>query len=208
MPVWLHVDLTHSRRGNVRYPFWIHPWEFRGSEVEVRREGRLLSKLPFIERAPKVPAFGGFLGLPAEPRRKQRLPLHLQYAFDQPGTYEVRYTLYQQSIGESRKLTLAVVDQSEWTAIDIQPSTAAMRDEAFAKLVREAPSDTTELLSDFLPNILAWRDAKAEGIIRHYANSADSLVAEYSRNALAYFGGPVPTGVIGSARNWKRVTPS
>jgi hypothetical protein len=89
MPVWLSVSAIGRV---VSYPIDIRPAGFWCDEVEVRRDGRMLPRIASLE----TQAFDGIvigglmcgsLGLPSATRHQGRIPLHLQYRFDQPGAY-------------------------------------------------------------------------------------------------------------------------
>ena len=136
MPVWIHVEMPVGR-GSLRYPHWTAPWDVAPGKFEVRFAGRdipILAELPF---AP--PILGAMMvGLPHEPPAKylDRAPLHLVYSFNRAGTYEVRYTETRFD-WRTRKDTL--YQQSEWTKIEIQPSTAAQRAAWLANRLRRHP---------------------------------------------------------------------
>ncbi len=108
MPVWLKVEFGSAVRGRIRYPSLIGPAGFGCSEVEVRREGKLLTRLPGSSwnRIGPIGLSGPPCGGYGRRRRiglENRLPLHLLYRFDEPGMYEVRLTL--------RKLPFARVNR-------------------------------------------------------------------------------------------------
>jgi hypothetical protein len=86
-PVWVHIQAPPFLwSGDVQYPVGVHPADFGCYEVEVRRNGTLLPRIP-------MPATGGFangpmcgnIGIPGhEMQHKNRLPLHLQFASTGP----------------------------------------------------------------------------------------------------------------------------
>jgi hypothetical protein len=142
------------------------------------------------------------MGLPREvpPKYLHRVPLHLVYPVDRPGTYLVRYTEYRNRPGRAGR---TVYLQSDWTAIEILPSTAAQRRAWFQALAASPPDDTVEVLSNFLPSLLAERDEPALRLLARYLESPDSLVRQYVAYALNYFDSgllqrvtPVPIGNI------------
>ncbi len=92
MPVWIEVEQPMGYE--IRYPYQVWPWHFGGDSIEVRHNGKALQ--PLIPQ-PSVPggiAVGGLIGGSVAPQDspRSRLPLHLLYRFDQPGTYSVRFT--------------------------------------------------------------------------------------------------------------------
>ena len=93
-PVWAHVELPNNSQGMVQYPVGVEPDNLGCHEFEVRRNGVLL---PRIVVRYLINVSGGLscgvIGIPGRPMKHLgRLPLHLQYRFETPGIYEVRYT--------------------------------------------------------------------------------------------------------------------
>jgi hypothetical protein len=86
--------------------------------------------------------------------------------------------------------------QSDWTAIEILPSTAAQRRTWFQALAASPPDDTIELLSNFLPSLLGERDEPALRVLARYLESPDSLVRQYAAYALNYFDSGVLQRVV------------
>lgn len=90
MPLWLKVEFR-SGSSFVRYPSLLGPAGFGCNDVEVRRDGKLRTKLAGANWDLSGGTFSvlncgeyGFAG---------RLPLHLLHRFDEPGAYEVRLTV-------------------------------------------------------------------------------------------------------------------
>ena len=181
MPVWVRVEKPWGK-GSLRYPFYTAPWDIGPGQFEVRFQEQ---ELGIISPPPYHP-FGGSIGLPREvpPKYLYRVPLHLVYSFDRPGTYQVRYTEYRDGRGPADK---TVYQQSEWTAIEVLPSTAEQRRAWLQALAASPPEETVELLSNFLPSLLAARDEPALRLLAPYLGSPDSLVRQYAAYALNYF---------------------
>ena len=184
MPVWICVEMPVGR-GVLRYPHWTPPWDIAPGRFEVRFAGRDLAIPPQLPFPSPIPG-NRMVGLPHEPAAKylHRAPLHLVYAFDQPGTYEVRYT---ETRFDPRTRKESLYQQSEWTRIEIQPSTAAQRAAWLAKLAASAPSDLVELMADYLPSLLAVRDETVLRILARYLDSPDQVLRMYAGYALNYF---------------------
>lgn len=184
MPVWIHIEMPVGR-GFLRYPRSTAQWDVAPGRFEVRFAGRDLASLPKLPVAP--PLLGDrMVGLPHEPSAKyfHRVPLHLVYSFDWPGTYAVRYAETRFD-PRTRKETL--YQQSEWTRIEIQPSPAAQRTTRLAKLASSAPSDPVDVMADYLPSVLAVRDETALRILARYLDSAEQVLRMYAAHALNYF---------------------
>jgi len=151
---------------------------------------RSASKAANWPRSPR-PNIGGFIGggtiaLPGEVPEKylHRVPLHVLYNLDRPGTYQVRYTEYRHRPGSAEKV---VYQQSEWTGIEILPSTTEQRRTWFQNLAENPPDDAVELLSNYLPSLLAARDEPALRLLARYLDHPDRLVRCFSAYALNYF---------------------
>lgn len=176
MPVWVHIDMPYGK-GWIRYPFWSQPWDMGAARFEVRFEDAELPRLPLSNSF----SFNGMtVGLPHEVPQEylNRLPLHLVYRLDRPGNYQVRYTTYRYKPGSVEPIE---DQQTPWTDIVILPSPAARPSP------RTPPRDTVELLCDYLPNLLARRDAATLLQLAPYLDSRDSLIQQYAGYALNYF---------------------
>ena len=162
MPVWLKVEFRSGVRGMIYYPSLIGPAGFGCSEVEVRREGKLLTRLPGSSwnRIGPIglsgPPCGGFGAAPH--RAGDRLPLHLLYRFDEPGMYEVRLTLRKSAASESK-----TGFQSEWTPIEVLAANHYQRAQWLEDVRNRHPMDAEELLSDVLPSVLGLPDEESLG---------------------------------------------
>jgi hypothetical protein len=185
MPVWLKVTAPYKQDAGIRYPFMVFPVSFGCNEVEVRRDGVPLKKFADIG----AQAFGGItvIGNPCggvafrtEPHFKDRLPLHLQYRFDQPGIYEVRLTMRQRPNERAPYV-------SPWTKIEILPADPAARRQWLEDKIANAPSDAADLLSDFLPGILGNPDDATLEALRPYLYHPDRLVREYAAAGVTYW---------------------
>lgn len=183
MPVWVRVEKPWGK-GWLRYPAHLEPWDLGGGWFAVRFEGKELATLPLPYLA--VVFGGGMIGLPGEVPEKylNRAPLHLVYDFSRPGTYMVQYTEYRYRPGSAEK---TVYQQSEWTAIEVLPSTAEQRRAWFRSLAENAPGDVVELMSNYLPSLLAARDEPTLRLLARYLDHPNSLIQQYAGYALNYF---------------------
>lgn len=185
-PVWLKVTLPYDFDSSIQYPFMIFPAAFGCNQIEVRRDGRLLPRIANFGSQ----AFGGiagvgnpcgFLGLPGERDFKGRFPLHLQYRFDQPGTYEVRFT-QRRGLGGGE-----AVASTDWAPIEVLPENAGERRRWLKEQSAHAPTGTVDLLTDYLPGILGIPDEQSLLILREYLYHQDSLVRQYAMYGLTYW---------------------
>ena len=185
MPVWLKVESRSSAKVGIAYPSLLGPAGFGCNEVEVRRDGKLLTRLPGSSwnRGPMAgsgPPCGGF-GAAAK-GSADRLPLHLLYRFDEPGTYEVRLTLRVSDAAASKTRF-----QSEWTPIEVQPANHFQRAQWLADVRNRHPMDAEELLSDVLPSLLGLPDEASLDIVRSYLDHPDERVRRLAANGLCYW---------------------
>jgi len=191
MPIWIEVDLPEPQGRSLRYPITIWPADFGGHQFEVRRNGADFPPIALANSFPKsfngpgglgMIGGGSLLGLPYEPKNRSRLPLHLIYRFDRPGRYEVRYTGY-----EGRGAGSLVLARSGWLQFVVQDLPPSKRAAWLAEMRRTAPSDPVELLSDFLPSILAVPDGSVLSMLEDYLYSPSDLVRKYTLYALYAF---------------------
>ena len=182
MPVWVHVENPYGK-GSLRYPHRSEPWEFGSGRFDVRFDGKDLPLLPEIPYAGGF--FTGMVGLAHEPPAayRERAPLHLAYAFDRPGTYEIRYTETRRTPGGG----LTVYQQSDWARIEVRPSTPAQRQAWLLKMLASPPTDPVEVLANYLPSLLAVRDEAVLRVVAKYLDSPDQILQRYAAYALNYF---------------------
>jgi hypothetical protein len=105
-----------------------------------------------------------------------RLPLHLQYRFETPGVYEVRYTLKRSQFGARAAET---VYRSEWTRMEVQP--------AVPTRIGSPPQDPVEILSDYLPGLLVFPAEERLSVVLGYLYHPEEVVRRYAANALGYW---------------------
>src|SRR5262249_2795249 len=177
-PVWAHVELPNNSQSMVQYPVGVEPDNLGCHEFEVRRNGVLL---PRIVVRYSIRVSGGLscgaIGIPGRPiKHPGRLPLHLQYRFETPGIYEVRYTRKADEFGPRRDETLF---RSAWTPVEVQPAAPAP--------IASPPQDPVEILSDFLPSILGFPDGERLSVVLDYLYHPEETVRRYAANGLGYW---------------------
>jgi len=185
LPVWLKI----STRNEIRYPFYTVPDWHTCYDVEVRKDGRPLSRFqPPPTAIAQIIVFAGNicggLYLPGKLQHPGSIPLHVMYRFDQPGVYEVRY-VERMPWGEPNAPNLV----SPWTRIEIQTGTPADRAQWLAEISSHAPSDATGLLTGYLPDILGVPDDRSLQLLTPYLNYPDAMVRQYVSYALSYWPG-------------------
>jgi hypothetical protein len=175
-PIWLRIDPPFGWYDTVRYPVQIEPWNFGCQEIEVRRDGQPLPRIP-VQTGGGVSGGlpCGTIGIVGHPATHTgRLPIHLQYRFDQPGAYEVRYT-------RREYLHNDIVLQSEWTRITVLPA------EPKPATVPPIPSDPADVLSDWLPNRLGDATAAALDAVVRCLYYPEPTVRSFAAAALRYW---------------------
>jgi hypothetical protein len=181
-PVWIHIQApAFPGYGDMQYPVGVRPADFGCHEVEVRRDGTLLPRIPLRVTGGIVGGLMcGNIGIPGhEMQHKNRLPVHLQYRFDKPGVYEVRYTRRRGRLGAGDSQPLF---QTAWTRIEIQPAQAGAPVGTGAP-----PQDPAEALSDYLPGILGFPDNAHLALVTEYLYHSNDTVRQYASMALAYW---------------------
>jgi hypothetical protein len=187
MPVWIQVDQPWS---DIRYPYSIFPLNLGGAEFEVLYKGE-----PVPPARTAIGKGGGTAAPPDSPRG--RLPLHLIYHFDHPGTYSVRFT------GRTYKYpgAIEIATQSDWTEIVIEPYSDAQRAAWLVSEMAKARSASIgELAGDIIPSLLAWPDAGALSVLLTLVDHPDGFVRESARSALELFDEGVQRRVIPTNR--------
>ena len=185
LPVWLKI----STRNEIRYPFYTVPDWHTCYDVEVRKDGKPLSRFqPPPTAIAQIIVFAGNicggLYLPGKLQHPGSIPLHVMYRFDQPGVYEVRY-VERMPWGEPNAPNLV----SPWTRIEIQAGTPEERAQWLAEISSHAPSDATGLLTGYLPDILGVPDDRSLQLLTPYLNYPDAMVRQYVSYALSYWPG-------------------
>ena|GEM_PF-780901 len=177
-PVWVYIELPLNWQGTVQYPVGLVPGDLGCHEFEVRRNGVLLPR--FIPRLTDGPGGGlscGNIGIPGHPMKHPgRLPLHLQYRFETPGDYEVRYTRKVEQFGPR---SAEVLFRSAWTRLEVQPAVPIQ--------IGTLPQDTAEILSDFLPGILGFTDSARLAVVLEYLSHPEEIVRQYAAYGLGYW---------------------
>ena len=188
MPVWLKADLPLDS-GTIRYPSALGRAGFGCDEVEVRREGKLLAPQPGSDWMRHGMMFSGNICGSSAPagasNHTGRLPLHLLYRFEKPGTYEVRLTEWGSPPGFGPQGDFRA--RSEWTPIEVLPSQPKQRAEWLEAVRARVPADAAELLTDTLPSLLGAPDDVSFEIVAGYLYHPDGSVRRYAMKGLYYW---------------------
>jgi hypothetical protein len=177
-PVWAHVELPNNSQGMVQYPVGVEPDNLGCHEFEARRNGVLLPRI-VVRHSIRVSGglSCGVIGIPGRPMKHPgRLPLHLQYRFETPGVYEVRYTRKADQFGPRRDETLF---RSAWTQVEVKPAVPAP--------IGSPPQNPVEILSDFLPSLLGFPDGERLSVVLDYLYHPEETVRRYAMNGLGYW---------------------
>jgi hypothetical protein len=177
-PVWARVELPNDSYGTVQYPVGVEPDNLGCHEFEVRRNGVLLPRI-VVRHSITMPGglSCGAIGIPGRPMKHPgRLPLHLQYRFETPGAYEVRYTRKADQVGPRRSEALF---RSDWTRLDVRPAAPAP--------IGSPPQDPVEILSDFLPGVLGFPEGERLSVVLDYLYHPEETVRRYAANGLGYW---------------------
>ena len=152
LPVWLYADLQFPLQA--RYPFTENPRYFGSNRVELQRNGQPVEHLPGIGGTG-----GGIIGIvvgsiaPAD-SPQNRLPLHLGFAIDRPGTYSVRWTVVSPDLGRVSGPPRALAE-SDWLDFNVVEPTAAEREASLTATLAARPNEIGLYVGDYLPSLLA-----------------------------------------------------
>jgi hypothetical protein len=177
-PIWIKVEMPY-RWPDVQYPSGLPPFDFGCNQMEVRQNGALLPRV--VAKSTMAVTFVGSpcggIAIPGNaPPHTGRLPLHLQYHFEKPGIYEVRYTLKRmrfESNGDD------VAQQSAWTRFEVLPAQARPR--------RTPATDPAEILTDYLPSVVGFSDAAGLQIVLGYLYHPNDFVRRYAQSVVSYW---------------------
>jgi len=149
MPLWVDVEIPMNI--GFGYPFSVCPWDFDGYTFEIRQSGRLL---PLAQKPQCAPSRG-----PLYVSHSSKLPLHLVYHFDVPGTYEIRLS---GPILSPDQTSVARIGISEWVPINVEPYPEARRI-AWLNSMKEKADVSSEWRGsgEVIPSLLAWPDEQA-----------------------------------------------
>jgi hypothetical protein len=182
-PIWVHVESPKGAQAFVQYPVGVEPDNLGCHEFEVRRNGELLPRIALRRSSGMAKGLScGNIGIPGHPMKHPgRLPLHLQYRFETPGIYEVRYTRKADQFGPR---SADVLFRSAWTRMEVGPAAAPTN-------IGALPQDPADALSDFLPGILGtdWGllDRERLSAVLEYLYHSEETVRQYAAFGLDYW---------------------
>ena len=96
---------------------------------------------------------------------------------------------------------IEIATESDWTDIVVEPYSDAERKawlEGEAAKARSASAG--ELVGDIIPSLLAWPDEAALSVLLTLVDHPDSLVREFARMSLDFFGEDIQKRVIPADR--------
>jgi hypothetical protein len=190
MPVWIAVKRPLPY--DVAYPYALNPGNFGGGRFEVRQNGIILRPLEIPDSGGVVT--GGILNGSIAPAGspRGRLPLHLQYRFDTPGRYEIRFIGTRLDVGavpgaQEMQVHRVQVDESDWTEIDVLPYSDAQRRNWIEEQIAKMPSSPGLLVGDAIPELLSVPDELSLRAILPELYHPDGLVRRYVVASLTMF---------------------
>jgi hypothetical protein len=187
MPVWIALDRPYPYYETL-YPYSLIPENFGGGRFEVKLNGVMLKPLENRRGGAQMMINGplnGSIARADSPRG--RLPLHLQYRFDVPGKYEVRFVGTRMATDPGHGFRSVQVDESDWTEIEILPYSAAQRRKWLLDQVSKMPSSPGLLLGDAIPGLLAFPDALSLSATLPALYHSDDAVRRYAAASLTMF---------------------
>jgi hypothetical protein len=185
MPVWITLEPPYPY--DVSYPYSLTPGDFGGGRFEVRHNGLVLKPLEIHLSHEQIMIVSGNLHgsiAPADSPRG-RLPLHLQYRFDEPGQYEIRFIATRLGPGHGKRPV--EVDVSDWIEIELLPYSDAQRRNWIQEQISKMPSSPGLLVGDAIPGLLAWPDQLALRAVLPQLYHSSDLVRRYVAASLTMF---------------------
>jgi hypothetical protein len=176
LPVWIQADLPEMLTAH--YPYDSDPGWFGQNKIELKREGTILTPLTFPTPPSGGGVFGGWIAPPGSPTN--RLPLHLKYLLDTPGTYSVRWTVVRREISsETRQFVETMLAQSEWITFELRPSTPKQRASSLRNQLARARIDPGVVAGDILPSIMSQAPNREvlRAVIGELYSDSDAVIA-------------------------------
>ena len=177
MPVWVRLYNVSEGKQPVELPLGLSLiWSSeKCPHIEVKYQGAPLPELK-MENPPRSIRFSGNIcSSPPVPDRQSlagRIPLHLRYRMDRPGTYFARYVPGSGMFGMKVKTA-----ETQWTPVAVKPGTTEQRRKWLHEQAASAPKDRETLLYDFLPSIFGYGDAPTLQIALPYLYDRDASVS-------------------------------
>ena len=184
MPVWIAFERPYPY--DISYPYALSPWNFGGGAFEVRRNGALLQPLEYHRHEAQMNGPGNGSVAP-EGSTHARLPLHLQYRFDLPGKYEVRFAGSRMDVAPGAGFRTVVVDESDWTEIEVLPYSDEARRRWIQVRAWQMPASPGLLVSDAIPGLLAVPDELVLPAILAELYHSNEVVRRYAAGSLTMF---------------------
>ena len=182
-PIWIQADLTFPQE--VRYPYHEDPSDIGPNRLEVRRGNQILAPVPFKPWLGGGGIVDGSIAPQDSPTN--RLPLHLQYALNEAGTYSVRWTEVRHTFAAGR-MTEVIVAQSDWTTFETMQSTPEQREAWLQKQLTTVPDNSGLLVGDFLPSLLAAApDSRVLQVVLEQLYSTQEIVRSCALASLRLF---------------------
>ena len=150
LPLWLYADLQFPLEA--RYPFAADPRYFGSNLLELRRDGQPLDRLPGVGGPGLIGIVVGSIAPPNTPQN--RLPLHLAFAVDRPGTYSVRWSVVSPDLGRVSGPP-RILAESDWLNFNVVEPTPSERAVWLTAALVARPTELGLYVGDYLPSLLA-----------------------------------------------------
>lgn len=192
LPIWLYADLQSTLEA--RYPFSSDLRYFGSNRVELKRNGQSLDHLPGFPETERIGGIiEGSIAPPDSPHN--RLPLHLGFAIDRPGTYSVRWSVV--SVDAPRLEPAHVLAESDWLDFNVVQITTREREAWLAATLAARPSGTGLYVGDYIPSLLATpSDGRVVQAVMNGFYSDDRLIRSCALGTLETFQGNVTVPAV------------
>lgn len=179
-PLWIRAEATPSN--NIQYPFRALMEDIGCNQLEVKRDGVLLKPHPISGIY-----WGGLLCGTSAPSGSpnDRLPLHVLYSLDQPGTYSVRWTVGPKLPNSTAHEARA---QSEWLTFEVKQATPQQHEAWIQAMLANPPTDSGMLAGDYLSSLLAAApDPRVLQVFVKYLHAQDPMVSGMAASGIERF---------------------
>jgi hypothetical protein len=150
LPIWLYSDLRFPLEA--RYPFAEDPRYFGSNRLELRRNGEVVEPLSGIGGTGIIGIVVGSIAPPDSPQN--RLPLHLGFTIDRPGTYSVRWSVVSPDLGRVSGPP-RLLAESDWLDFNVVAPTPGEREVWLTSTLATPPTEIGRYVGDYLPSLLA-----------------------------------------------------
>jgi hypothetical protein len=182
MPIWVTINTPSPHK--IHYPASTAPSDFGCNSLEVKAGGHLLVPEQHPNPGGTSGPACGWVSAPDSP--ESRLPLHIQYSLERPGTYLVRYTQYEVVV-ENGQVNKRTSEQSDWTPLELRSAPPDGVHQWVSSLLTNLPPNAGILVGDALPSLLAQPSRSVFRAMLQATYNPNEVVSRYASNTIPMF---------------------